>query len=326
MPAEESGPKPWVMTKSELRKVAQEVLNETPKSRKIALKELRDWIQEQDPDKYACLLDATDEFLLRFLRMQKSDVKKAAKVLDNYLAFRTASPEWFDNLDIKKDQQMDDLISSGYLFVLPGRDANGRRVIFSRASYSDSTRFTSADIMRAHLITYEALLADEECQINGIAYVFDEADITFSNVAMWTPGEVTRAFRGAEKALPVRHSEANFVGMPWAMTLIFQFAKSLLSHKLRSRLHTQSNFDKVREFFPAESLPKEYGGKIPVAEMVDSWKAELEKRRESVLNLSSMKYYSNSSSDDLKNKVPSKSIITSSSSSSESNLVEANEE
>ena len=79
--------------------------------------------------------------------------------------------------------------------------------------------------------------------------------------------------------------------MPWIMTIIFQFAKSLLSYKLRSRLHTQSSFDKVRTFFPAETLPKEYGGSVPMADMVDDWKLVLEKRREQILKLKTMRYY-----------------------------------
>lgn len=288
---EDVGSSSRIMSKSQLRKVAREELNETAKNRKLALSELREWISLQERDKYACLLDAKEEFLLRFLRMQKMDVQKAAKVLDNYVGFRTDNPEWFDNLDIK-DQQLNDVISSGYLFVLPGRDVNGRRVVFSRACCSDSSRFSSADIMRAHLITYEALLLEEECQINGISYLFDEEDITFSNVSMWTPTDVSRAFRCAEKAVPIRHKEMNFVSMPWTMTLIYQFAKSLLSHKLRSRLHTHSNFDKVREFFPVEHLPKEYGGTVPMSDMIDSWKVELEKRREKIQTLDSVRYYS----------------------------------
>jgi len=289
------------MSKSQLRKVAREELNETAKNRKLALTDLREWIDQQEIEKYACLLDAKDDFLLRFLRMQKMDVQKAAKVLDNYVGFRTDNPEWFDNLDINKDTQLNDVISSGYLFVLPGRDVNGRRVVFSRACCSDSSRFSSADIMRAHLITYEALLLEEECQINGISYLFDEENITFSNVSMWTPADVSRAFRCAEKAVPLRHKEMNFVSMPWTMTLIYQFAKSLLSHKLRSRLHTHSSFDKVKEFFPVDNLPKEYGGIVPMADMIDSWKSELEKRREKIQSLDSVRYYSNcsgSSSDD----------------------------
>ena len=48
--------------------------------------------------------------------------------------------------------------------MLPGRDASGRRVIFSQAL--DGLRFSYTDMMRAHLITYEALLVDNDDQFS----------------------------------------------------------------------------------------------------------------------------------------------------------------
>jgi len=284
------------MTRDELKMVAQEELNETSKTRRGALKEIREWIRNQeDTDKYRCLENVSDDFLLRFLRMQKLNVNKAIAVMENYLGFRTNSSEWFDDLDIS-NSDLNDLISSGYIFVLPGRDASGRRVIFSQARSLDGSRYTSADVMRAHLITYEALLAGEECQINGVSYIFDEEGVNLSHVGMWTPADVTRAFKCSEKAIPLRHREVNFVNMPWSMYLIYQFAKNLLSHKLRSRLHTHSNFEKVREFFPVEMLPSEYGGSVPMADMIEDWKKELEQKRDQILSLDSMKFYLNQNS------------------------------
>ena len=46
-------PRSWVMTKSDLSRVAQEELNETAKTRRMALKEIREWIRNQeDTEKY----------------------------------------------------------------------------------------------------------------------------------------------------------------------------------------------------------------------------------------------------------------------------------
>merc|ERR1719392_494013 len=111
---------------------------------------------------------------------------------------------------------------------------------------------------------------------------------------MWTPTDVTRAFKCSEKAIPLRHREVNFVNMPWSMYLIYQFAKNLLSFKLRSRLHTHSNFDKLKEYFPGEMLPEEYGGEAgPMADIISDWKKELEQKRESILGMDSLKFYIN---------------------------------
>merc|ERR1719510_250759 len=75
------------------------------------------------------------------------------------------------------------------------------------------------------------------------------------------------------------------------MYLIFQFAKNLLSYKLRSRLHTHSNFEKVKEFLPESILPQEYGGEVPMSEMIEDWKKELEQKRDQIQSMDSIKFY-----------------------------------
>jgi len=277
------------MSRSELAKVAEYELGETSSTRLKALKELRAWIASEG-SRLDCLKDAPDAFLLRFLRMQKTDAKKAATVLDNYVKFRTNSPEWFENLDIQ-DERISELIQSGYLFVLPQRDASGRRVIFSRAASLDASKFTAADVMRAHLLTFEGLLMDEECQINGLTYIMDEQNTSWSHITIWTPSEVTKAFTCSEKSIPLRHRQVNFIGLPWALNLVFRFAKSLLSPKLRKRLFTWPDFEKVKEFVPSSILPNDYGGQGgSVEEMAEAWHKELEERREKILGLESINF------------------------------------
>ena len=51
-------PRSWTMTKAELERVAEEELNETDKSRRMALKEVREWVRNQeDEDKYRYTLN-----------------------------------------------------------------------------------------------------------------------------------------------------------------------------------------------------------------------------------------------------------------------------
>jgi len=284
VPSKKANPTSRILSKAELSKVAEHELGETKSSRKKALKELREWISSEG-SRLDCLKDVPDSFLMRFLRMQKTNVEKAANVLDNYIRFRTNTPEWFENLDVQ-DERISELIRSGYLFVLPQRDASGRRVVFSRAALLDASKFTAADVMRVHLLTFEGLLNDEECQINGLTYIMDEQNTNWSHITIWTPSEVTKAFTCSEKSIPIRHRQVNFIGLPWAMSLVFRFAKSLLSTKLRKRLFTWPDFDKVKEFVPSNILPTEYGGEGgSVSEMVEVWIKELEGKREKILAL-----------------------------------------
>lgn len=211
------------------------------------------------------------------------------KVLDKYLKMRSQNPQWFHSLDIR-EPKLNQLISDGYCFVLPERDSNGRKVIYSKASAMDASLFTASDVMRAHFLTFEALLEDEDVQVNGVTYVFDERDVNWSHISVWTPSEVSKAFSCCERALPIRHREIHFVHLPWTMSLVFQFAKSLLSQKLRNRFRTHANFDKLAESLPTSILPAEAGGQIPMSVMIEKWKAVLEERREAILSLDQVEY------------------------------------
>jgi len=270
---------------SEVQEISRLELQETGKKRRKALVEMRRWIKSQAHIKKV-RLDAN--FLLRFLRMQKFEVKESCDILDKYLTMRRQHPAWFQNLDCR-DEKLSELIDLGYLLVLPDRDRHGRRVIYSKACAFDSNRFTTSDMMRAHIMAFETLLTDEENQVRGFTYVLDEKAVTWNQISIWTPSEVSKAFACCERALPMRHREIHFVHLPWTMSLIFQFAKSLLSEKLRNRFQTHSSLDSLTRVVDVDILPSEYGGRRSMAECVKLWKQELEQHRSSVLGLDDIK-------------------------------------
>ena len=173
--------------------------------------------------------------------------------------------------------------------MLPERDQHGRRVIFSQAAAFDSSKYTVSDLMRAHVMTFETLLNDEENQVRGFTYIFDEKDVSWSHLSIWTPSEVSKAFSCCERALPMRHKDIHFLHLPWTMHLIFQFAKSLLSEKIRNRFKTHSNLEHLQKSVSTSTLPLEYGGTKPVKECIQSWKVELEENRASLLDLDLLK-------------------------------------
>lgn len=144
-------------------------------------------------------------------------------------------------------------------------------------------------MMRAHVMTFETLLNDEENQVRGFTYVFDEKSVSWSHLSIWTPSEVSKAFSCCERALPMRHRDINFLNLPWTMCLIFQFAKSLLSEKIRNRFKTHSSLDSLQRSVDKSILPAEYGGTKSIKECISSWKTELEQNRNSLLELDQLK-------------------------------------
>lgn len=269
----------------EVQTISRTELREEPKKRSLALAELRRWLKSQ-PHIKKVRLDSN--FLLRFLRMQKFEVKESCEILDKYLTMRWQHPTWFQNLDCR-DPKLAELVDMGYIFTLPDRDAHGRRVIFSKASAFDPARFTTSDMMRMHIMTFETLLNNEENQVRGFTYVMDEQAVSWNQISLWTPSEVSKAFSCCERALPMRHREIHFLNLPWTMSIIFAFAKSLLSEKIRKRFQTHSSLEALSKVVDVKVLPSEYGGKRSMKECVGLWKKELEANRSNLLELDQMR-------------------------------------
>jgi len=270
----------------ETQELATSELQEDGKRRRKALSEVRQWIKSQ-PHIKKIRLDSN--FLLRFLRMQKFEVRESCDILDKYLTMRCQHPTWFQNLDCR-DPKLAELTEMGYIIALPDRDKHGRRVIYSKAGAFDANRFNTSDMMRAHIMTFETLLNDEENQVKGFTYVMDEKCVSWSQISIWTPSEVSKAFSCCERALPMRHREIHFLNLPWTMSLIFQFAKSLLSEKIRKRFQTHSSIESLGKEVDLSILPEEYGGGgRSLQQCVDLWKQELEANRSSLLELDQLK-------------------------------------
>ena len=144
--------------------------------------------------------------------------------------------------------------------------------------------------MKATSVLFHPLNTIVCFQINGLTYVFDERDVNWSHISVWTPTEVSRAFSCCERALPLRHREIHLVHLPWTMSLVFSFAKSLLSQKLRERFQTHSDFEHLWKVIPQNILPEECGGTVPMQDMIEKWVKELETKRPLLTSLSKMKH------------------------------------
>ena len=168
------------MNAAALRNEAETKLCENPEILEKALRELTDWVKSQ---KHISGCRTDNSFLLRFLRMKKFEMADTIKVLEKYMKMRCQNPEWFANLNIA-EPKLNQLISDGYCFVLPECDAKGCKVVYSRAASMDASLYNANDVMRAHLLTFEALLEDEDVQVNGVTYVFDESDVNWSHIRL----------------------------------------------------------------------------------------------------------------------------------------------
>ncbi|KAK9500677.1 hypothetical protein O3M35_001900 [Rhynocoris fuscipes] len=269
----------------ETLEVARKELREDDRTRDDALEQLRDWIAK-NPRIISCRTD--DSFLLRFLRFKKFSLPMTQEALERYLLLRQTIAQAFHNLDFYLPR-MEYLINNGYLFATPGRDKLGRRWIVGRPGVFDPHKFINEDMCRVHGIVYETLMEDEENQVRGFVHFADGAGVTFPYLTLFTPKEAVRIAKNGERTLPMRHKEVHAINIPSSLKYVLEWAMSLVSEKIQKRVKIYTSLEEATKSIDTNMLPKEYGGKMPMAEMIELFKKELEAARPTLLSHDEMK-------------------------------------
>ncbi|KAL1457146.1 hypothetical protein WDU94_001807 [Cyamophila willieti] len=229
-----------------------------------SLAQFRDWVRKSRDIRN---VRTDSNFLLRFLRAKKFSLPMAQQTLLKYLNLKKRFPKATCDLDCL-DPKMINLINSGYLFVSPVRDTQGRRVIIGVGNNLDPHKYTEDDQFKIHMLTYETLLLDEETQVRGLTYFADIKGVSTSHITLWSPTEFARAVKWGEQSIPARHKDVHFINVPSPVRFVYDFVLSKLSPKMKSRMKIHSNLTEVHNSIGVECLPKEYGGTIPMAEMI----------------------------------------------------------
>jgi len=267
-----------------LIKIAKRELREDKCTREQSLEQLRNWISKNDD---LLNMRCDDSFLLRFLRAKKFSIPMAEQTLLKYLNIRRTFPHMATQLDFL-DSKLQDIINSGYIFVAPKRDHNGRRVVIVNAKGFNPKLYSSSDQARVHFLTYECLMEDQETQITGLTHVGDFCGVTTAHVTNWNPTEFARVFKWGEQSLPLRHKEIHLINVPSTLKWLIDFVKNRVSSKMKNRLTIHSTERDLLKGVEPDCLPAELGGNVTMSDMIEAWKAELASKRELILSLDKM--------------------------------------
>lgn len=265
--------------------IAKNELREDTTNREQSLQQLRDWIIK-NPRIISCRDD--ENFLLRFLRFKKFSLPMAQEAMERYLLLRQTIAQAFHNLDYQLPR-MEYLINNGYLFASPGKDKLGRRWIIARPGVFDPHKFLNEDMCRIHGIVYETLLEDEENQVRGFVHFADGAGVTFPYLTLFTPKEAVRIVKNGERTIPMRHKEVHVINVPSSLKYVLDWGMTLISDKIRKRVKIYTSVDEAIKTIDTNMLPKEYGGSMPMAEMIELFKKELTAARSTLLSHDEMK-------------------------------------
>lgn len=134
---------------------------------------------------------------------------------------------------------------------------------------------------------FETLLEDEENQIRGCVHVVDASGLGLNYVTVLTPQETYRITKNCERMVPMRHKGFHGTLINPSLKFVLDFSLGLMSEKLQKRVHFHSKLDDQKSV-DRDLLPAEYGGKMPMSEMIELFKKELEAQREMLLHHDNM--------------------------------------
>lgn len=258
---------PYQFTLSDkYRKIAELELNETETVREQSLQLMREWIDKNSKIK-TCKTDAP--FLLGYLRVRKFSVPAACARLESYLSTKQAHPQWFNNLSIN-DRGVRGVLESGWSVVLPEHDDFGRQVLIINTGKADPKRFTPSDYYRTIQLIIRLLGDDERNQIAGYVIIYDHIGLTLDKILMFGVGELRRFAQATLKCLPVRLKKSFNYRMPPLAQFFFEICLHLFPAGMRDRFvvtPTLADANGIR----IDMMPQEYGGKVPVQEMIDAF-------------------------------------------------------
>ncbi|XP_008182446.2 clavesin-2 isoform X1 [Acyrthosiphon pisum] len=274
-----------------VQEVALIQLRENESVRNQAISAFRQWILKNADIQN---VNTDENFLLRFLRTKKFSLPMAQQMLLKYLNLRQRFSMYFMGLDCLIPS-INELIDSGYMFVSPFRDNQGRRVIIGTARGFDLRKYSNRDLGVVHVMTYETLLNDEVNQVMGFTHFGDLYSITPAYITLFAPNEFATLIKWGEQSIPMRHKAIHLLNVPSPIKFAYDYFQSRISPKLSARMKMYNSLSELHETLDKKVLPKEYGGEMPMAEMISLWKKELLANREKLIALDNMRLLSDKS-------------------------------
>ncbi|XP_077992884.1 alpha-tocopherol transfer protein-like [Glandiceps talaboti] len=253
----EQASQPYKCTLSEATlKKAKEELNEDPLTREEKINDLIEMFKTRPDIKFR----QDDAFLLRFLRNKKFEVDRAFKSLVHHYQVRRDYGEIFTNYRpsfIKQYYEMK------HEMVCPGKDSDGRTIIAIRPSMVNNC-CTVLDCARAILMLLEALLQDEDMQVNGIVYVIDCEGFDWRLLKQASPWVMKKIVDSYVNSVPIRIKGAHFIRPSGIFKAFYTIIRPFIPEKIKRRIHFHSEeYENLHKHVPSSILPSDLGGQIP---------------------------------------------------------------
>lgn len=218
---------------------------------------------QEDPGTVHALSD--NDWVQRFLRGRKWSVIRAVAAIEAWSEMRVREG-WTGPLGKGEKESMGKVASSGFIGWLPGRDSEGRRVLWIRGARAKAINVTGSidDHMRLLHLALDAALSDPTVQVAGVRLIVDCADLSIFDTPLPNSNERSRILNTLLGAMPIRLGGVWVVREPlwfgWVHDLVMWTKRS----KVASRyLRFGSDIARMQEMLAGDvALPEDLGNQF----------------------------------------------------------------
>ncbi len=229
------------------------------------------------------ILYTDDIFLLVFLRAKKFSIPKATKLLKHFFVSTNNLSQYFKDLDVTSPT-MKDVLETGFVLVMPEKDKDGCVVLIYRPGVMDPTKFTATDLFRFEIaVVQRILLTEEETQIAGSCNIFDFTSFPKSLLTFLSFSDIKNMIYLLGNVMPARLKYFYIVGLPSFASQLFEWGAGFINKKLKNRLKFVKDYEELKKIVDVDLLPLEFGGKVPIKDLIRNLDENLQRDRELIL-------------------------------------------
>lgn len=159
---------------------------------------------------------------------------------------------------------------------------------FATLSHFDFSKLTPLEFVRLTVTNILFCSSDEQSQIVGAVFVGDYKDLSLKWAAALPLTFMKKCADCVNKVMPLRFKEFHFFNLPAVSIPFFNAVLSFFSDKIQKRVKFYKSIEEMEPFVDINLLPKEYGGTIPMNEMIADHKENLRRYRQELLEYSKM--------------------------------------
>ncbi|KAJ8958038.1 hypothetical protein NQ318_002044 [Aromia moschata] len=216
-----------------------------------------------------------DKYFVRsFLRNSKHILERAKRKLEHHFIVRNLYPEYFTNRsprskDLAKAADTVDVLVNTKL------TDTGRRLIFCKLEDPDPSNFDVPAAFKWFFMLYDFLLTDPN-PVAGEVAIIDGEHFNPNHLVKFVSPALKPLITILREAYVLRLKQIHIVNSTPFLDKLWMVIKPLLHTKVRNSIITHDTHKSLVDYFGADVLPSNYGGKCKsLREMMNDWKTIL---------------------------------------------------